>query len=958
MFRYFIYLVLSFAFSASATKIESKPDQDTGLIKNKKQMTFVGPRAGEGYFSQDGKKMVFQSERHDGNPFYQIFLMDLSTGKTDLVSTGKGKTTCAWISPDLNKVLFSSTHLDPQLAEKIAEENKSRQTPQKNKYSWSYDENFDLFLKDLRTNKLKRLTTEKGYDAEGAISPDGKKIVFASNRAAYSEPMSPEDAKIFSQDASYMMDLYTIDIDGKNLKRLTNVKGYDGGPFFSSDGSKITFRRFAPNGQSAEIMVMNADGTGERQLTQLKAMSWAPFFHPSGDYIVFTTNILGFSNFELYIVDIEGKHEPIRVSYLDGFDGLPVFSPDGKTLSWTRRGNNGESQIYLADWDDAKARQLLALGREKADRILASTGPEITAKDAEAWVRYLASDEMQGRATGSLQEKIYAEKIAEKMKQWGLQPAVGKSFLVPFQFISGIKLGDNNSLLISFKEEKSTGGEKKNFSVEKDYVPLSFSKAGKFTAADVVFAGYGIQAPAGDTETAYDSYHGLDVKDKWVLAFRDIPEAISNARRIHLNTYSRLQHKSLVARQLGAKGLILVNGPNSFAKELPKLKFEGALGDSSIPVIAISNELGEALVARTGKNLKAWQDGNDKGEILNGPLNQVKLELSVDLSFEKSQAYNVVGKLGNGSAPGIMIGAHGDHLGLGERGNSLAKNEEKSSIHYGADDNASGVSAILEIAEHLSHQVKNKNLKSNKPLYFAIWSGEELGLLGSTHFLKETPVKLGAYFNLDMVGRLRDQLIIQAAGSAKEWRHYLEAAALNSTVAFSVQDDPFVPTDGMAFYLQKIPSLTFFTGSHAEYHSPRDTAETLNYPGIAKIAQVVEGLVIKTLSPKTTLTYQKVESSQRKLEGRSFRIYLGTIPDYTQEGIKGVKISGTSKNSPAEKAGLKEGDIIVELAGTKVENLYDYVYCLQAMKPGNEVEIKINRQGKTMSLRILPSLKE
>lgn len=958
-------LISLFAFASVALPIsgDGTSSGDPGLIQNRRQITFVGPRAGEGYFSQDGKKMVFQSERPNlkaqGNPFYQIFMMDLESGKTDLISTGQGKTTCAWISPDLRHVLYASTHLDSGLQSKIEEEKKSRESAQKSKYAWSYDDQFDLFLKDLKTGTLKRLTTEKGYDAEGAISPDGRKVVFASNRAGYTEKLSEEEAKLFAQDPSYMMDLYLIDIDGKNLKRLTNVKGYDGGPFFSADGKKITFRRFSPNGQTAEVMTINVDGSEEKQVTKLKAMSWAPFFHPSGDYIIFTTNILGYHNFELYIVDAKGERDPVRVSFFEGFDGLPVFSPDGHKLSWTRRGNNGESQIYLADWDDKKARELLGLP-SRPEMGLAQSSKLINVNDVKAWVQYLASPELKGRATGSAEEKIYADKIAAKMHSWGLKPAVGKSFLVPFEFTSGVKLGEKNGMAVSFAASKDPAAlVKTNYKIEKDFIPLSFSKTGTFETAEVVFAGYGIQAPASDKEAAYDSYQGLDVKDKWVLAFKDLPEGINNQKRAHLNTYARIQHKVLMARQLGAKGLILVRGPNAFAAKeqktaLPALKYEGGLAESSIPVVQISDELGEALVARTGKNLKAWQDVNDRGEILNGPLNQVKLDLSVDLEFQKSQALNVIGVLkGKSKGPGMMIGAHGDHLGLGERGNSLAKANEKTNIHYGADDNASGVSAVMEIAESMAF-----NKKNNQDVYFAIWSGEELGLLGSTHFLKEHPVKLSSYLNLDMVGRLRDQLAIQGVGSAKEWRGYLESIAPVSPVGFTVQEDPFVPTDGMAFYMQKIPSLTFFTGSHAEYHSPRDVPETLNYPGIVQVAQLVEKIALKLQNPANKVTYQKVESSGRKMEGRSFRIYLGTIPDYTQEGAQGVKISGTSKNSPAEKAGILENDVIVELAGTKIENLYDYVYCLQSMKPGIEVDIKIQRQGKLVEKKILPTLKE
>jgi S1-C subfamily serine protease len=211
---------------------------------------------------------------------------------------------------------------------------------------------------------------------------------------------------------------------------------------------------------------------------------------------------------------------------------------------------------------------------------------------------------------------------------------------------------------------------------------------------------------------------------------------------------------------------------------------------------------------------------------------------------------------------------------------------------------------------------------------------------------------------MDMIGRLRDQLLIQGVASAKEWRGLLEPMATQTDVSISQQDDPYVPSDGMQFYVSGIPSLTFFTGSHAEYHSPRDVPSTLNYPGLVKVANLVEKVGWKLASSHVPMTYQKVESSQRKLEGRSFRIYLGTIPDYTQEGIKGVKVSGTSKDSPAEKAGIRAGDIIVELASTKIDNLYDYVYCLQAMKANQETLIKVNRQGKVIDLKIIPGLKE
>jgi Tol biopolymer transport system component len=347
---------LTSAVAPKAATTEMTPTNHAlGLLR---QMTFVGPRAGEGYFSHDGKLLIFQSEREKENPFYQIYVMNRATGKSVRVSPGEGKTTCSWIHPSNKKALFSSTHLDPKLKEKVAQDWAERKNPVKGKYSWSFDETFDIFEapiaealksgKPVDVKKLKRLTTEVGYDAEASYSPDGSKIAFASNRAGYTEALGDDEKKLFAQDPSYMMDIYLMNADGSNVERLTTERGYDGGPFFSPDGKKITWRRFSRNGQTAEVMTMDLKSRKEKQLTHMKAMSWAPFFHPSGDYLIFTTNKLGYSNFELYIVDAEGAHEPVRVSFLPGFDGLPVFLPNGKELAWTRKDEKGESQLYIA----------------------------------------------------------------------------------------------------------------------------------------------------------------------------------------------------------------------------------------------------------------------------------------------------------------------------------------------------------------------------------------------------------------------------------------------------------------------------------------------------------------------------------------------------------------------------------------------------------------------------------
>lgn len=949
------------AAATTAGSVSSDMVATNHIMGEPHQMTFVGPRAGEGYFNRDGKLLIFQSEREKENPFYQIYVMNRATGKSVRVSPGEGKTTCSWIHPSSAKALFSSTHLDPALKEKVAQEWAERKNPVKGKYSWSFDETFDIFeapiAENLKTGKavdpkkLKRLTKEVGYDAEASYSPDGSKIAFASNRAGYTEALNVEEKNIFSKDPSYMMDIYLMNADGSNVERLTTERGYDGGPFFSPNGKQITWRRFSKNGQTAEVMTMDLKTRKEKQITHMKAMSWAPFFHPSGDYLIFTTNKLGYSNFELFIVDADGQHEPVRVSFLAGFDGLPVFLPSGRELAWTRKDEKGESQLYVTSWDDGWARSLLGLGR--APPSISELHREINEDDARAWVSYLASEPLKGRRPGTSEERTYADAVGRSLKAMGLEPAFGKSFVQAFEFTSGISLGPLNRMRL---REKGEGADLK---IESEWMPLSISKSGDVREAGLAFAGFGIVAPASDKQPAFDSFEGIDVKGKWVIALRDLPSDVEPPRRYHLNPYSRPQHKALVAKQKGAVGLILIDSPSGDSsksnKDLTKLKFEGA-SEVGIPVVHVSADVALRLFRGAKTSLKEKMKDLDRGAVFNEALEST-MGGKIDLQFQKSTALNVAAKR-RGSKSGLaplIIGAHGDHLGLGDSGASLAKKEEQGEIHYGADDNASGVASLLELAQAWS----DPKVKPERDVIFAMWSAEELGILGSTYFMKEWKgPKPFAYLNMDMVGRLRDSLSIQGVGSASEWRADFETWAKKWPMPVNAVSDPYLPTDAMSFYVKEVPILSFFTGSHAEYHSPRDRYETLNFPGLIATTNVVNTVATDLAKSNMKLTWLKVESGQPMLgEGRTFRLYLGTVPDYSQEGIKGVKISGTSKDSPAESAGLLSGDVIVGLGGIKIDSIYDYVYCLQALKADVAVPIQVVRAGRQMDLKITPRLK-
>jgi Tol biopolymer transport system component len=338
----------------------SQPGLDGGgerdFLSRIRRLTVEGRRAGEGYWAPDGQRLVFQSEREPGNPFYQIYTLDLASGDTRRISPGYGKTTCAFIRPGTDQILFASTHHDPRSKMLQQEELDFRASGKERRYAWDYDPEFEIYAASERTSQFTRLTNARGYDAEASYSPDGEWIVFSSMRDAYNRTLTAAEQKQLEVDPSYFAEIYIMRADGSGQRRLTNAIGYDGGPFFSPDGSQIIWRRFDAQGLIADVWMMKPDGTNQRQITNFGAMSWAPYIHPSGAYILFASNKLGFENFEVFMVDIDGKKEPVRITYSDGFDGLPVPAPDGRRLAWTSsRGGGREGQLFLADWNHERA---------------------------------------------------------------------------------------------------------------------------------------------------------------------------------------------------------------------------------------------------------------------------------------------------------------------------------------------------------------------------------------------------------------------------------------------------------------------------------------------------------------------------------------------------------------------------------------------------------------------------
>ena len=977
---FFAIFVASGAVAQQTTPEETEAHnavEESRFLSNIRQLTYDGKRAGEGYFSEDGTALIFQSEREQDNPFYQIYLLNLLTGDTHRVSTGIGKTTCAFFRPGTDEVLYASTHHDAFAKAKQEEELQFRASGQERRYSWDYDKAMDIFSAHRDGSNLKRLTNTLGYDAEASYSPDGTRIVFCSLRDAYpKDQRSPKELKQLEVDPAYFGEIYIMNADGSDQVRLTNAPGYDGGPFFTPDGQHIVWRHFTPDGSQADIYTMQIDGSNRRRLTDFKSMSWAPYFHPSGAYVIFASNKLGFSNFELYLVDGRGRHEPVRVTSTDGFDGLPVFSPDGNQLCWTSNRNAQEvSQLYLADWNHPAALEAISsaprshnapipiFDSRAKDATHASDASTPTKISIQQRVEFLASDELEGRMTGSEGAKRAAEHIATQFTQLNLKPMGDEAtYFQEFEFTAGRRIiAEENSFHLTHQIHGSQ--QVTAFSVEQDFQPLSFSRNG-VVEGEVVFVGYGLTVP-GELGEGYDAYAGLDVQDKIVVALRYVPESVEPERRQQLNRYAGLRYKAMQAREQGAKAFLVVAGPNSpNAGKLIPLDFDSSLADSGIVTASISDTVANALFAPSGKNLKDVQSGLDVENphfLGQFPLPDVKVKIVVSVEKVKKTDQNVVALLPppelTDDTEYVIVGAHYDHIGHGEIG-SLARKGEEGQIHNGADDNASGTAVVLELAITLSEAYQKHPEKFRRGIIFALWSGEELGLIGSTHFVNEPVVsldKVTAYINFDMVGRLRDnKLILQGVGSSSMWTKLIEKRNVPIGFNLTLQEDPYLPTDVTAFYPKEVPVLSFFTGGHEDYNRPTDDPETLNYPGIERIARLAHGIVSDLISADERPEYVRVERSQSAEGSRdTLRAYLGTIPDYTTEGT-GVKLSGVRAEGPADKAGLKGGDIIVEFGGQKIANIYDYTYALDAVKIGEPVEVVVMREGKRVKLTVVP----
>ncbi len=555
----------------------------------------------------------------------------------------------------------------------------------------------------------------------------------------------------------------------------------------------------------------------------------------------------------------------------------------------------------------------------------------------QADVAWLASPELKGRRAGTPEADRAADGIAERFRNLGLLPAGPKgSYLQPFDFIDGVDLGPKNSL------ETGDGESQKAWGVGTDFRPLAFSAAGS-AAGEVVFAGYGIVAK----DLSYDDYDGLDVKDKVVLVLRYGPDG--DDEKSPFSPYAALRFKASVARDKGAKALLVAAGPltKDVPDDLVALRTDAAFADAGIVALSIRRAVAEALLAPSGKTLAAAQktiDDAKKPAPFAAALSRVALV--ADVTPRRVRTANVLGLLPGADPKAnpeiVIVGAHYDHLGLGGA-TSLDRGSE-AKIHPGADDNASGTAALLEMARDLA----GRKPSLPRSLLFIAFGAEEIGTLGSLHFTKNptTPWEpVVAMFNMDMIGRLRgDKLDVQGVGTSPAWKGLIESSNAEAKLKLSLLEGGFGPSDHSPFYAAKKPVLFVFTGAHADYHKPSDTADRIDAEGIVRVVRFLEPVVAATASAPERIAFSEVKGGTAPTGSgsRSFRVWVGGIPDFSEEGA-GVKLSGVTAGSPAEKAGFLAGDLIVKFGDKELRNLYDYTYALQGRKPGEKVNVVVKR---------------
>lgn len=565
--------------------------------------------------------------------------------------------------------------------------------------------------------------------------------------------------------------------------------------------------------------------------------------------------------------------------------------------------------------------------------------PAITVSDLRKNIEYLASDSLKGRKSGEAGDLLAAQFIRDKFKTAGLELMYSEGFQ-KFGLVTSAQLGEGNQLLVN--------GE--SFEAGKDFLPFAFS-SNSACKANVVFAGFGLEVNKDTLQ--WNDFETVDARGKWILALQGDPD-LENPQSPYLE-FSTERSKALLASDKNAAGLILVAGTKfSETDQLSSLIFDKNSSRYSIPILQVTRAVANKILAATGETVESLEAKMLTSKKPVQLATDATVSANVNVKLNETESQNVAAVL-PGADPVlkneyVVVGAHFDHLGMGGPG-SGSRVADTLAVHNGADDNASGVAAVIELAEKAAGDKTNK-----RSIIFAAFGAEEMGLVGSKAFTNEPPVetdKMVAMFNFDMVGRLDTALNGLSIGGSKtsvETEDILNR--LNPGFELALSPEGVGPSDHASFYLQNIPVFFVSTGAHADYHTPNDDAGLINYEGTKKVTDYSYTLLSEIANREQALTFQEAGPKFQRSRGGRFKVTFGIMPDFAGLEKRGLRIDAVTKDKPADKGGMKKGDIITAIEGKKVGGIHDYMSRLQSLEIGDRVSVDIIRDDKDMVLII------
>lgn len=560
----------------------------------------------------------------------------------------------------------------------------------------------------------------------------------------------------------------------------------------------------------------------------------------------------------------------------------------------------------------------------------------ITAKEIKKHITYLASDNLAGRYPGTRGDQMAAEYICKQFTKNGLT-LLEKNGYQFFDAVAGLKYTDANS--VNFFNTKGL--------LHKDFIPYPYSAGGAFSAP-VIFAGFGMEVNADSV--VWNDYNKIDVAGKWVMMFRGDPE--SAARSSRYEAYSDDKVKIVLAKDKKAIGVIMVS-PAMMEKDddLIPAFYDKSSAQMGIPVINITRAFADRMLANHNTSTKEIE-----AKMLAGK-ESVSLELpqifnaTVELEFITIRTQNLVAELKseNPAASGqyMVIGAHYDHLGMGGKG-SGSRIPDTLAVHNGADDNASGVAGLIELAGKLASM--KKELKHN--FIFVAFGAEELGILGSKYFTEHLPVpqsSINAMINFDMIGRLipdEKSISVSGSGTSVESDQILKKLETQySTLKIGYSPEGFGSSDHSSFYVKDIPVFFLSTGGHPDYHTPADDTERINFDGEKLVLDYSLSLIQEIDNLPGKLTFKEAGPKEATGGRRGFKVVLGIMPDFTGSSNEGLRVDYVREGGPAAKAGMLKGDVIVAIDGMEVTNIQDYMVRLKKLIPGSRIIVDVKRNG-------------